>query len=88
VHDAFLVGGPLERLDRDVALMEFIMQAAGRAVTGGLTVRTEATVVRAPGRYMDDRGKEMWDVVMRLLARRGAADQTKRFTGEAVVFHP
>jgi DNA polymerase I-like protein with 3'-5' exonuclease and polymerase domains len=71
IHDAFLIGAPLERLDRDVALMEEIMRMAGKSVTSGLTLRTEKTVVRSPGRYMDDRGKELWHVVMGLLKRRG-----------------
>jgi hypothetical protein len=73
IHDAFLVGAPLERLDHDVALMEEIMRMAGRTVTGGLTVRTETTVVRSPGRYMDGRGQEMWDLIVGLLKRRGVA---------------
>jgi hypothetical protein len=42
-------------------------------VTGGLTIRVEADEVRWPDRYMDDRGREMWDTVMGLLRRRGVA---------------
>jgi len=67
VHDAFLIAAPLDRLDEDVARMREIMTRAGNAVTGGLDVRTEAKVVRWPGRYMADGGQEMWDRVMRLL---------------------
>jgi DNA polymerase I-like protein with 3'-5' exonuclease and polymerase domains len=76
VHDAFLISAPLERLDKDVALMSAIMAAAGRAVTGGLDVRVEGVVVRWPDRYMDDRGEQMWRRVMGLLERRwaGATD--------------
>jgi DNA polymerase-1 len=67
VHDAFLMGAPLYRLDDDIAKMRDVMSKAGRAVTGGLDIRTEAEVVRFPDRYMDERGRAMWDKVVGLL---------------------
>jgi DNA polymerase I-like protein with 3'-5' exonuclease and polymerase domains len=69
VHDAFVIQAPLSRLDRDIALMQRLMTEAGRIVTGGLPVSADAeVVVRWPDRYMDeDRGRVMWDRVMRLL---------------------
>jgi hypothetical protein len=67
VHDAFLIMVPLSRLDADVALMRELMTEAGRVVTGGLRVRTEAEVVRYPDRYMDERGEIMWHRVQSLL---------------------
>jgi DNA polymerase I len=67
VHDAFLIAARLDRLDEDVATMRDLMSRAGRAVTGGLDIRTDAEVVRFPGRYMDDRGKPMWEKVVGLL---------------------
>ena len=45
-----------------------IMENASRAVTGGLTVRTDVKIVRWPDRYMDKRGKGMWDKVISLLS--------------------
>jgi DNA polymerase I len=67
VHDAFLIAAPLDRLDEDVAKMREVMSKAGRAVTGGLDIRTDAEVVRFPNRYMDERGEPMWDKVVGLL---------------------
>jgi hypothetical protein len=67
VHDAFLIAAPLERLDEDVALMRELMAQAGRTVTGGFEVRTDAEVVRFPDRYMDERGEAMWNRVQALL---------------------
>jgi DNA polymerase I len=67
VHDAFLIAAPLDRLDEDIARMREVMSRAGRAVTGALDIRTDAEVVRFPGRYMDERGKAMWDKVVGLL---------------------
>jgi DNA polymerase I len=72
VHDAFLIAAPLERLEADVAAMRDMMKKAGRAVTGSLDIRTDAEIVRWPGRYSDERGKAMWEKVMSLL------DQTPR----------
>ncbi len=44
-----------------------LMSRAGRAVTGGLDVRTDAEVVRWPDRFMDPRGAAMWQRVVGML---------------------
>ena len=54
--------------------MQALMTEAGRIVTGGLSVRTEAVVVRWPDRYMDKRGRDMWQRVLRLLGDCGQGD--------------
>jgi DNA polymerase I len=69
VHDAFLIAAPLDRLDDDVAAMREIMSNAGRTVTGGLEIRTDAEIVRWPDRYMDERGEVMWNKVITVLNR-------------------
>jgi DNA polymerase-1 len=69
VHDAFLISAPIDRIDDDVARMRAIMSKAGRAVTGGLDVRTDVKIARWPERYMDKRGEGMWRGVMALLAK-------------------
>lgn len=69
VHDAFMIAAPLDRLDHDVDRMRALMARAGRAVTGGLEVRTEVKLVRWPDRFDSERGKAMWDLVMALLER-------------------
>jgi len=66
VHDAFLITAPLERLDEDVAHMREIMSQAGEAVCG-IRVRTDAQVVRYPDRYMDEKGIDMWNLVVNLV---------------------
>jgi hypothetical protein len=70
VHDAFLISAPADRIDNDVAVMRAIMSRAGRAVTGGLDVRTDVKIVRWPDRYMDKRGEGMWGRIMGLLHRQ------------------
>jgi DNA polymerase I len=67
VHDAVLIVAPLDRLDADVAAMEDAMREASRIVLGGFELGTDAVTVRYPERYMDERGNDMWEKVMRLL---------------------
>jgi DNA polymerase-1 len=68
VHDAFLISAPIERIDADVEKMRAIMKKAGRVVAG-IDVRVDAKIVKAPDRYKDKRGVEMWDLVIGLLER-------------------
>jgi DNA polymerase I len=67
VHDAFLIGAPLDRIDADVAGMRAAMEEAARAVLDGFPIATDVKIVRFPDRYMDKRGLVMWDRVMRLV---------------------
>ncbi len=69
VHDALLIKAPAERIDADVAHMRELMTQAGHAVCG-IPVRTDATVVRWPYRFMDERegSRAMWErITQRLL---------------------
>ncbi len=67
VHDAVLICAPMRRLDDDIAQMQDIMREASRIVLNGFELGTDATVVRYPDRYMDERGTVMWDRVMKLI---------------------
>jgi DNA polymerase I len=73
VHDAVLICAPLDRLDDDVARMRACMADASRIVLSGFELRTDATLVRYPERYSDQRGAVMWDRVIKLITRRQAA---------------
>jgi hypothetical protein len=70
VHDAVLICAPLDRLDADVAQMQDVMREASRIVLNGFELGTDATVVRYPDRYMDERGADMWKKVMKLIAEQ------------------
>jgi hypothetical protein len=68
IHDAFLICAPLDRLEADIALMQQAMAEASRAVLNGFELDTDVSVVRYPGRFMDeDRGRTLWDKVLNLL---------------------
>ncbi len=64
VHDALLVEGPADRIEGVVAETQVAMAEASRIVLGGFTLRTDAGIVRYPDRYMDDRGRRMWETVV------------------------
>ena len=69
VHDAVLICAPLDRLDAEVARMRACMAEASRAVLTGFELRTDATIIRHPDRYMDPRGAVMWDRVLKLIGQ-------------------
>jgi hypothetical protein len=67
VHDALLVEGPIEEIDAVVTQTQAAMAEASEIVLGGLRLRTDAKVIRHPDRYVDERGRRMWDTVMEIL---------------------
>jgi hypothetical protein len=73
VHDAVLVEAPAADIERVLADCRGAMEWASRQVLGGFSLRVDAKVVRHPDRYMDARGRGMWDRVMGLLERDAAA---------------
>jgi hypothetical protein len=73
VHDAVLICTPLDRLEADVARMQDTMREASRAVLNGFELGTDAEMVRYPDRYMDERGRVMWERVTNLLREQQRA---------------
>ena len=71
VHDALLIEAPLDRLDEAVAQTQEIMAQASEIVLDGFRLRSDVEIIRYPDRYMDERGKRMWDTV------RGILDKLK-----------
>jgi DNA polymerase I len=67
VHDAVLICTPLDQLESDLLVMQEAMREASSVVLDGFELATEAKPIRYPDRYMDSRGKRMWDTVMKLL---------------------
>jgi DNA polymerase I len=78
VHDAVLICAPLDRLDEDIACMRAGMAEASRAVLGGFELGTDVHVIRYPARYMDKRGKTMWERVCSLVLPADTALEARR----------
>jgi DNA polymerase-1 len=79
VHDAILIEAPLADLDAVVAHTQAVMRGASAAVLGGFMLESDAKIVRAPERYMDERGTTMWNMVMaelNLHSRKVGAGET------------
>jgi DNA polymerase I len=77
VHDAILICAPLDRLDTEVARMREAMAEGSRAVLDGFEIRTDAKLVKYPDRFMDERGRVMWEKVNRLVAECAKAKRGK-----------
>ena len=73
VHDAILICAPLDRLDEDIARMQEAMAEASRIVLNGFELGTDVHIVRYPDRYMDERGRVMWERINSLIAKRQSA---------------
>ena len=69
VHDAVLVCAPLEQIEDDIVAMRAVMAEASRVVLAGFELNTDVKVTRWPDRYMDPRGRQMWDRVCNLVAQ-------------------
>jgi hypothetical protein len=69
IHDAVLIEAHLDKIERDVETAKNLMQEASKIVLGGFAVRTGAELIKYPDRYVDDRGKQMWNKVIEILER-------------------
>jgi hypothetical protein len=75
VHDALLIEATEEQIDAAVALLRELMRRASKIVLnpsqeGMHELRTDCTMVHYPYRYTDGRGVEIWENVLRLLAKQ------------------
>ncbi len=68
IHDAVLIEAPVENLDDKVSQAQEIMSEASRIVLSGFRLRSDADVISYPDRYADERGYQMWQSVMSILA--------------------
>jgi hypothetical protein len=67
VHDALLCEFDLETVDADVKRAEQIMQDASRIVLGK-PLKTDAEIVKYPGRYIDKRGIDTWNRINKIIS--------------------
>jgi DNA polymerase-1 len=67
IHDAVLVEGPADSIEQTVADTQNAMREASAVVLGGFELDTDAEIVTHPNRYVDERGIEMWRLVLGIL---------------------
>ena len=63
VHDAILIEAALDQLDSAVETTRKAMAEASEIVLNGFCLRSEADIVRYPGRFQNQRGAYMWSLV-------------------------
>ena len=68
VHDALMIEGPADVIEDIVARTQEAMAEASAVVLDGFRLRSDASIVRWPDRYMDGRGREFWERVAALLS--------------------
>jgi hypothetical protein len=67
VHDAFVLEAPLAEIEATVAALQRCIAVASQGVLGGFALRSDATIVRWPDRYVDARGVATWRQILALL---------------------
>ena len=67
IHDAILIEAAEEEIDSAVVTARLCMAEASRVVLGGLELDTDVKVVRAPDRYEDPRGRDLFNRITALL---------------------
>jgi len=77
VHDALLIEARIENIEAAVATCQRAMQQASELVLPGFPLRTEAKIVRAPGRYSDERGAKLWAELWEIPVLKQALQQTE-----------
>jgi DNA polymerase I len=67
VHDAIMIQAPLDVLEEHIARLRWCMTEASRQILDGFEIRVDAKVFPHPHPFVDGRGVEMWDKIMRLV---------------------
>ncbi|MFA6015451.1 MAG: DNA polymerase [Gallionellaceae bacterium] len=67
IHDAVLIEAPLDQLDSVVKLAQELMAEASRLVLYDFELKSDVKIICYPDRFMDERGKVMWNTVMPLI---------------------
>lgn len=66
VHDALLIEAPIEILESTAAHIQQIMKEASAIILDGFELSSDVKIVRYPDRYIDPRGIQMWDTIMKM----------------------
>ena len=69
VHDALMIECPTDEADETIERAQQLMQEASTVILNGNICRTDAHIVHAPSRFMDERGVDFWNHVTELLKR-------------------
>jgi DNA polymerase I len=80
LHDAIMIEAPLEDIDHAVQLTTQAMQEASRLLLfgpnghPGYTLKVDATVVRYPGHYIEEKSQPYWQHIRAMLRQLSGVD--------------
>jgi len=76
VHDALMAEGPADQAEELSIALDRVMRDASAVILRGYELPTDTADLDGPilpgQRYYDERGREMWETVSRLLAQQEA----------------
>ena len=67
VHDAVLIQAPIHKIHDIAEETKNIMRRVSGQMLGGFWLDVDTDIVSWPDRYVDPRGKRMWDELMGIL---------------------
>jgi DNA polymerase I len=68
VHDAVMIECDEKVADKEIEIARRLMCDASEIVLGaGNRLKTDVDIVRYPDRYIDEKGSETWNLIMRIL---------------------
>ena len=67
VHDAVLIQAPTSDINNVVEEAQNIMRRVSGQLLGGFWLEVDTDIVSWPDRYVDPRGKQMWEELMGIL---------------------
>lgn len=85
VHDALLIEADIADIEAAVLICQEAMAEASTLVLPGFRLRTDAKIVRAPDRYSDERGTQIWDTLWSLPVLQNAQRDANLETSQ--LFH-
>jgi hypothetical protein len=74
LHDALMVEGSAESITEVVRATQDFMRQASKLVLPGFPLRTDVKIVSYPDRYIDERGRRMWELITGMLNALDAAE--------------
>jgi hypothetical protein len=71
IHDAILIEADQSAIEHHTALTQQAMEKASQVVLAGFSLRSEARIIHAPDRLIEERGVIMWQWILESLTELG-----------------
>lgn len=75
IHDAILIEAPVNEIEKAVEITQQALIDASKIILNGFELRSDADVVKYPQRYMDERGVETFDKIMKIIYKEDCSHE-------------